>query len=187
MPSFLLDFRVSNKARTRWLLSYTLLNNPSLSALRKPKWGSSPTNVLLIPPTTDATGLNWTSQRLHCHIPHMQLPNTVSDHWPIRMSLCTKIGCRSTPVLPPETLLTEETLAIKSGTFCYWALTIHPLNLSLLFEMVWRTASPDVLCLYDVEDIWIVPHLLAFIMFPTFFCYFIGRSPVKPISGWFLA
>ncbi|XP_077777177.1 stimulated by retinoic acid gene 6 protein-like isoform X2 [Podarcis muralis] len=31
------DFRVSNKARTRWLLSYTLLNNPSLSALRKPK------------------------------------------------------------------------------------------------------------------------------------------------------
>ncbi|XP_053227177.1 stimulated by retinoic acid gene 6 protein-like [Podarcis raffonei] len=31
------DFRVSNKARTRWLLSYTLLNNPSLSALRKQK------------------------------------------------------------------------------------------------------------------------------------------------------
>ncbi|XP_054842423.1 stimulated by retinoic acid gene 6 protein-like isoform X2 [Eublepharis macularius] len=31
------DFRVSKKARTRWLLLYTLLNNPSLSALRKPK------------------------------------------------------------------------------------------------------------------------------------------------------
>ncbi|KAH0628476.1 hypothetical protein JD844_009710 [Phrynosoma platyrhinos] len=33
----LCNFRVSNKARTRWLLLYTLLNNPSLSALRKPK------------------------------------------------------------------------------------------------------------------------------------------------------
>ncbi|XP_053144403.1 stimulated by retinoic acid gene 6 protein-like isoform X2 [Hemicordylus capensis] len=31
------DFRVLNKARTRWLLLYTLLNNPSLSALRKPQ------------------------------------------------------------------------------------------------------------------------------------------------------
>ncbi|XP_066468726.1 stimulated by retinoic acid gene 6 protein-like [Tiliqua scincoides] len=31
------DFRVSNKARTRWLLLYTLLNNPTLSTLRKPK------------------------------------------------------------------------------------------------------------------------------------------------------
>ncbi|XP_048360370.1 stimulated by retinoic acid gene 6 protein-like [Sphaerodactylus townsendi] len=30
-------FRVSKKARTRWLLWYTLLNNPSLSAFRKPK------------------------------------------------------------------------------------------------------------------------------------------------------
>ncbi|KAJ6653491.1 hypothetical protein lerEdw1_009163 [Lerista edwardsae] len=30
-------FRVSSKAKTRWLLLYTLLNNPSLSALRKPK------------------------------------------------------------------------------------------------------------------------------------------------------
>ncbi|XP_044295415.1 stimulated by retinoic acid gene 6 protein-like [Varanus komodoensis] len=29
------DFRVSKKSRTRWLLLYTLLNNPSLSALRK--------------------------------------------------------------------------------------------------------------------------------------------------------
>nr|XP_008120452.1 PREDICTED: stimulated by retinoic acid gene 6 protein homolog [Anolis carolinensis] len=31
------DFKVSNKARTRWLLFYTLLKNPSLPALRKPK------------------------------------------------------------------------------------------------------------------------------------------------------
>ncbi|XP_062984567.1 stimulated by retinoic acid gene 6 protein-like isoform X2 [Elgaria multicarinata webbii] len=31
------DFRVSNKSRTRWLLLYTLLNNPSLSAFRKSK------------------------------------------------------------------------------------------------------------------------------------------------------
>ncbi|KAK9407979.1 hypothetical protein NXF25_006753 [Crotalus adamanteus] len=33
----LTDFRVSKKARTRWLLLYTLLKNPSLSAHRKPK------------------------------------------------------------------------------------------------------------------------------------------------------
>ncbi|KAL7988545.1 hypothetical protein Chor_007464 [Crotalus horridus] len=32
-----MDFRVSKKARTRWLLLYTLLKNPSLSAHRKPK------------------------------------------------------------------------------------------------------------------------------------------------------
>ncbi|XP_070791521.1 stimulated by retinoic acid gene 6 protein-like [Pituophis catenifer annectens] len=31
------DFRVSKKARTRWLLLYTLLKNPCLSAHRKPK------------------------------------------------------------------------------------------------------------------------------------------------------
>nr|XP_020646978.1 stimulated by retinoic acid gene 6 protein-like isoform X1 [Pogona vitticeps] len=31
------DYRISSKARTRWLLLYTLLNNPSLSSLRKPK------------------------------------------------------------------------------------------------------------------------------------------------------
>ncbi|XP_061490281.1 stimulated by retinoic acid gene 6 protein-like isoform X2 [Rhineura floridana] len=31
------DFRVSIKARTRWLLLYTLLNNPNLSTFRKPK------------------------------------------------------------------------------------------------------------------------------------------------------
>uniref|UniRef100_A0A8C8RFU5 Stimulated by retinoic acid gene 6 protein-like n=1 Tax=Pelusios castaneus TaxID=367368 RepID=A0A8C8RFU5_9SAUR len=30
------EARVSTRARTRWLLSYTLLNNPSLTALRKP-------------------------------------------------------------------------------------------------------------------------------------------------------
>ncbi|KAM6467983.1 stimulated by retinoic acid gene 6 protein-like [Liasis olivaceus] len=33
----LTDFRVSKKARTRWLLLYTLLKNPCLSALRKPR------------------------------------------------------------------------------------------------------------------------------------------------------
>ncbi|XP_077201636.1 stimulated by retinoic acid gene 6 protein-like [Paroedura picta] len=31
------DFRVSKKAKTRWKLLYTLLNNPSLSTFRKPK------------------------------------------------------------------------------------------------------------------------------------------------------
>ncbi|XP_015283714.1 PREDICTED: stimulated by retinoic acid gene 6 protein homolog isoform X2 [Gekko japonicus] len=35
-------FRVSARARTRWLLLYTLLNNPSLTKLRKPKsWPQS--------------------------------------------------------------------------------------------------------------------------------------------------
>ncbi|XP_060092990.1 stimulated by retinoic acid gene 6 protein-like [Heteronotia binoei] len=33
------DCRVSARARTRWLLLYTLLNNPSLTKLRKPKSG----------------------------------------------------------------------------------------------------------------------------------------------------
>ncbi|XP_062984517.1 stimulated by retinoic acid gene 6 protein-like [Elgaria multicarinata webbii] len=35
------DFRVSHKARTRWLLLYTLLNNPTLQRIRKLKPGFS--------------------------------------------------------------------------------------------------------------------------------------------------